>query len=513
MKNLPNKLDVVIVGAGISGINTAYRLQTELPDQTYSILEARDSIGGTWDLFRFPGIRSDTDMHCFAFPWRPWKEDRLLIDGATILEYLKEAVAAEKIDRNIRFGHKLLSASWLTEDQIWDLTVGVGKEKIHIMARAIVIGCGYYDYHNPLAANIPGLENFQGKVVHPQFWPENLDYTGKKIVVVGSGATAVTLLPSLTDKAEHVTMLQRSPTYIMPLANHGTTWLIRILPRSLALKIVRLQLMIIPILMYTYCRLFPQSARKMLRREALTRLGDESLVDQHFKPSYDPWDQRLCFAPDGDFFNAIRCGKASVATDHIDKIGPNSIILTCGQSIPADIIVTATGLRLSIAGGATFFVDDKPVALADKILWRNSWLQDMPNCAFVLGYTNASWTLGADTTAVLFCRILKALRSGGLSSAVPRIPASVAHSSTTAAPTIATTCSSPSSSVPMKTRPYFNIKSTYARQGANWLPKTADVGPWKGRTNYILDSFRGTYGSINDGMEYYKGSSPVKRGG
>jgi cation diffusion facilitator CzcD-associated flavoprotein CzcO len=489
---LPSELDVVIIGAGISGLNAAYRIQTELPDHSYSILEARDSLGGTWDLFRYPGIRSDTDLHSFGFPWRPWDEQRLIADGPAILNYLKKSAAETKIDRNIRYHHKVLSASWSTEDQRWDLTVAVDGETSHIYGGALVVGCGYYDYNHPLTAEIPGLENFEGRVVHPQFWPEDLDYEGKKVVIVGSGATAITLLPSMTDKAAHVTMLQRSPTYILPLDNSGKSWLDWVLPRSLVFKIVRLQLITIPLLAYTFCRWFPRMARKWLRNEAVKRLGEDYPVDEHFKPFYDPWDQRLCFAPDGDFYDSIRSGKASVATGRIEKIGPDSIVLQSGEKLSVDIIITATGLKLGIAGGIKFFVDGgggDEVNLADKVLWRASWMQDVPNCAFVLGYTNASWTLGADTTAILFCRVLKMLRSRGLTSAVPRAA---------------------TGSGLMRTRPYFDLKSTYAQQGAKAMPLTADTGPWKPRTNYFWDLWKAKHASIEDGLEFHRGSAVVK---
>jgi cation diffusion facilitator CzcD-associated flavoprotein CzcO len=486
--DLPSELDVIIIGAGISGLNAAYRIQNELPHHTYSILEARNSIGGTWDLFRYPGVRSDTDLHNFGFPWQPWVEKRLLADGPSILKYIKKSAAKENIDGKIRFCHKVLSAKWSTAEQTWSLEVAVNEETLQLHAKALVIGCGYYDYDTPLTANIRGLKNFEGKVVHPQFWPTKLDYEGKKVVIVGSGATAVTLLPSLTDKAAHVTMLQRSPTYIMPLPNAGNSWLDWVLPRSVVFKIVRLQLAIMPILMYSYCRWFPKSARRILRSEAVKYLGKDYPVDQHFKPVYDPWDQRLCFAPDGDFYKSIRAGKASVATGQIENVGPKSITLYSGDELPADIIVTATGLKLGIAGGARFFVDGAPIDLAEKVLWRNSWLQDVPNCAFVLGYTNASWTLGADTTAILFCRMLKAMRSQHFTSAVPRITMNG-----------------------MKTKPYFDIKSTYAQQGAKELPMTGDVGPWRGRTNYFLDSWRAAFGNIEEDLEYYKGPVMVRR--
>jgi cation diffusion facilitator CzcD-associated flavoprotein CzcO len=484
----PQDLDVIIIGAGISGLNTAYRVQTTLPDYSYAILEATGSIGGTWSLFRYPGVRSDTDLHNFGFGWRPWTEKRLLADGPAILKYLQRSIEAEEIDQHIRFHHKVVSANWSVAEQVWKLSVEVMSEIMELRGRALVVGSGYYDHHTPLAVDIPGLQDFAGQVIHPQFWPEELDYQGKRVVIIGSGATAVTLLPNMTESAAHVTMVQRSPTYIMPLPNASTSWMDSLLPASLVFMLIRFQLAIMPILIYAYSRWFPRATRKMLRTEAVKYLGDDYPVDEHFKPAYEPWDQRLCFAPDGDFYKAIRAGTASVVTGRIGTVGRDSITMQSGKKMHADIIITATGLKLAIGGGIAFSVDGQSMNLAEKVLWRHSWLQDVPNCAFVLGYTNASWTLGADTTAILFCRMLEAMRSRNFTSVVPRV-----------------------TNQRMQTRPYFDIKSTYAKQGAGSVPVTGDTGPWKGRTNSFLDWLKAAYGGIEEGLDFYKGPHLLKR--
>jgi cation diffusion facilitator CzcD-associated flavoprotein CzcO len=485
MDKPPLRFDVTIIGAGISGLNTAYRIQTRLPDHSYTILEARGSIGGTWSLFRYPGVRSDTDLHNFGFGWRPWTEKRLLADGPAILKYLQESAEAENIDKHIRLHHKVLSADWSTNEQIWKLKVDHNHTILDYEAKAIVVGTGYYDYKTPFAATIPGLQDFEGQVVHPQSWPEDLSYEDKEVVIIGSGATAVTMLPSMTEKAAHVTMLQRSPTYILPLPNAGTSCLDSILPDYLVFMLVRLRLAIIPVAMFFYCRWFPQSARKLVRAEAVKILGDDYPVDKHFKPNYPPGDQRVCFAPDGDFYKVIREGKASVVTGSISKVGKDSIMMQSGERVLADIIITATGLKLAVAGGMSVSVDGVRVNPGKKVLWRHSWLEDVPNCAFVLGYTNASWTLGADTTAILFCRMMKSLRSRSLTSAVPRVRKP--HKA-------------------MKTKPYFDLTSTYARQGASSVPVTGDYGPWNPRTNPFLDWLRASYGGIEEGLDFYSGA-------
>lgn len=481
-------LDVIIIGAGISGINSAYHLQNQLPDYTYAILEARSALGGTWDFFRYPGMRSDSDLFTFGFSWRRWTELRPIADSASILTYVGTSAATERIDEKIRFNHNVVSANWSTDKQIWSLQVAVNGEIHKMYGKALVVGCGYYDYQTPLKAQIPGLESFQGQVVHPQFWPKDLDYTGKRIVIIGSGATAVTLLPNLASKAKHVTMLQRSPSYITSVPNTlKIPWWARLIPESVFFRMKRLQMIMIPIFIWFFCRWFPTRARKAFRDEAIRELGSNYPVDVHFNPYYEPWDQRVCLTPDGDFWRAITSGKASVVTDRIQRAHQTGIHVFSGQDLPADIIVTATGLKLRVGGGAKISVDGEEIHVGQKMLWRHSWMQDVPNCAFVIGYANASWTLGADTTALLFCRMLRTLRQRGLTSAVPRPSARV------------------------KPRPFFSIKSTYIQQGIQDFPLTGDVGPWTGRTNYFWDLYRARYGSIEEGLDFYRDQVVVQK--
>ena len=326
--------DVVIIGAGISGINAGYRVQSELPDHTYTILEARDNMGGTWDLFKYPGIRSDSDLHTFGFPFRPWTDPKAIAEGPSIVKYIKETAEIYGIDKKIQYQRKVLSANWSSEQQRWSLEVQINGEKTtRVNGRFLIFSTGYYSYDEPLSAEIPGLENFKGLRVHPQFWPEKLDYTNKKVVVIGSGATAITLLPSLAETAEHVTMLQRSPGYTIALPGVDATgeWAKRWLPTWLAYKLIRIKFLVLPLLFFHFCRAFPDAAKKGLQRRTKQLLPDNVPVDPHFKPRYNPWEQRLCVAPDGDFYKSLHSGKASIATGTIKTVTEHSITLNDGQ--------------------------------------------------------------------------------------------------------------------------------------------------------------------------------------
>lgn len=473
--------DVVIIGAGISGINAAYRVQTQLPGSSYTILEARGGIGGTWDFFRYPGIRSDSDLHTFGFPWRPWTEQRPIADGASIVNYIRETASAEGIDKHIQFHHKLITADWSSDEQAWRLAVDADGEKKYLHARFLILGTGYYDYAEPLRTTISGMENFKGTIVHPQFWPEDLDYAGKNIVVIGSGATAVTLLPSLAEKAAHVTMLQRSPGYLLTIPNHNTgSWARALLPAWLAHKVDRLRFMILPFLFYNFCRMFPNAARNILRSATVKQLPKTIPHDPHFEPTYNPWDQRMCMCPDGDFYKALRQGTTSVATGHIKTITPNSVVLQSGQEIDADIIVTATGLKLQLAGGAMLSVDGQRINISDKFLWKGVMMQDLPNLAFVIGYTNASWTLGADATALLVCRLINYMKKNGATSATPRV----------------------ANPEKLKSMPVLDLNSTYIAKAKGAMPKAGNMGPWKARSNYFVDYYNAKFGDINTGLEF-----------
>ncbi|KAL4971481.1 hypothetical protein BDW66DRAFT_146074 [Aspergillus desertorum] len=475
--------DVVIVGAGISGINSAYRLQTQLPHLRYTILEARGSLGGTWDLFKYPGIRSDSDLFTFGFAWHPWDQDNAIAEGPAIVNYLKRTTAQYGIDRHIQYGQHLRGADWSSADSTWSLSVeNTADEQMKTLsARFIIFGTGYYDYETPLQTEIPGLDQFTGQVVHPQFWPEELDYSDKRIVIIGSGATAVTLLPSLVQKAQHVTMLQRSPTYILALPNRKPL-MSRILPAFIARHLIRLSWMLTSRIFFLFCQAFPLIARSILRFQTKSLLPKEVPWDPHFKPRYNPWDQRLCVSPNGDFYQSLHTGKAAVKTDTIKAVTSKGIELNSGEFLSADMIIPATGLRLRIAGGASISVDGVPVHLSDKFIWHGMMLQDMPNAAFIIGYTNASWTLGADATALTICRILKNLEKRGFSAVAPRL--------------------SPSLAATIQPRRLLNLSSTYVTKAEKDLPRAADRGPWVPRDNYFSDLWFAKYGNIEEGMEF-----------
>lgn len=351
--------DVIIVGSGISGINSAYRVQTQVPNATYTILEARGGLGGTWDFFKYPGIRSDSDLHTFGFPWRPWTERRAIADGPSIVRYLKESAEEYGIDKKIQYNHKVISADWSSDTLNWSLEVQHNGETKTMRGRFLILGTGYYNYDEPMESKIPGLERFKGTTVHPQFWPEDLDYSNKKMVIIGSGATAVTLLPVVAKTASHVTMLQRSPSYVLSLPNGDPLgeFYHRFLPLSWAHKLDRYRFLVFGFLFYHFCRFFPNAARGVLAKATKKQLPPSVLFDPHFVPTYNPWDQRLCLCPDGDFYEAMRSGKADVVTGHIKTVTEKGILLESGETITADIICTATGLKLKIAGGMTFTVD------------------------------------------------------------------------------------------------------------------------------------------------------------
>ncbi|KAI6714134.1 monooxygenase [Diplocarpon mali] len=483
-------LDVIIVGAGISGINAGYRVQNELPEYQYTILEARNAIGGTWDLFRYPGIRSDSDLHTFGFSWRPWSKPNSIADGPSIRKYIRESAEINGIDKKIRFHHKLLSSDWSSSTQRWSLTVDANGEKRNFTARFVIFSTGYYDYETPLKASIPGIDKFEGKKIHPQFWPEDYDYTGKKIVIIGSGATAITLLPSLAHKAAQVTILQRSPSYIMalpavdPMGDFVRKWL----PTWVAHTIVRWKFLVLPFLFFKFCRSYPNAGRKIIRANTKQQLKGSALShDPNFKPSYNPWEQRLCVCPDGDFFKALHRGNCDVVTDTIENVTTTGIRTSSGKTIDADVIITATGLKMQLAGGSRVTVDGRLINFADKFVWRGVMLQDIPNAAIVIGYTNASWTLGADATAVLVCRLLKHMDQNQQSSAVPWL----------------------GDETKLKPSPMLNLSSTYIEKAKGELPKAGDVAPWKPRANYLTDYWSTGYGNLTNGLQFSKSAKKV----
>ena len=480
-----NHYDVIIIGAGISGINFGYRLQEQNPDLSYTILDGRDALGGTWELFKYPGIRSDSDLYTFGFPWRPWAEQRAIAEGPLIMKYLQESAALYGIDKHMQFRHKVSSTSFSTEKQSWSLDVDANGTPRKMSCRFLLFCTGYYDYDTPLSTHIPGIENFHGEVVHPQFWPTNLNYTDKSIVIIGSGATAITLLPALAEKARDVTMLQRSPSFILSQPKEdGLEWFIRrTCPLSLQHKLIRFKWLLIPWLFINFCRYLPNAAKNMLKKATSAQLPPSLQHDPHFNPRYNPFEQRVCFCPDGDFYAALRSGKATIVTDHIDTVTEKSIRLRSGQELNPDIIVTATGLKIRVAGGINVTIDGKPLDIPEKFLWKSCMMQDLPNAAFVLGYVDASWTLGADATANLICRLLNKMKKERMGVAVPRLGEKEAT---------------------MKEIPVLNLTSTYVQKGKSALPKAGDGAQWRARTSYFRDWWESRFGDLKSGMVYLK---------
>ncbi|SPQ20403.1 34906317-a913-4ec6-a215-1e6ba1def210 [Thermothielavioides terrestris] len=478
--------DILIIGAGISGINAAYRIQTEGPaDTTYAILERRSSLGGTWDLFRYPGIRSDSDIFTFGFPWYPWKHKSTLASGDQIKAYMTQAAQSQGIDHHILYDHSVVSANWSSADKNWELQVAVaGRDQpATFRARFVLLGTGYYDYEKPLETEIPGIDRFAGKVIHPQFWPKDYDYTNKNVVIIGSGATAVTLLPAMAETAKHVTMLQRSPGYIFSLPSNGliTALLFAVLPAAAAHYLSRMFWLVTGHLRTWFCRTWPGLAKIVIRRATQRQLPPHIPWDPHFRPRYNPWEQRFCACVDGDFFAALRSGKADVATGTIRTVTADAIELNPGGSVAAlrpDVIVTATGLRLRFGGGIAFRVDGgPPVRWCDRFAWRSAMLQDVPNLLFLTGYEAASWTLGADVSARLLVRVLRRMRETGAQVAVPRVRA------------------------PMPEKSMMSLTSTYLKNVREVLPK-GGTGVWAPKTNYFADMARARWGSLDADLEF-----------
>jgi cation diffusion facilitator CzcD-associated flavoprotein CzcO len=475
-------LDVLVIGAGISGINAAYHLQTELPHCRFAVLEARDNIGGTWDLFRYPGIRSDSDLYTFGFTWHKWNRSNPIAEGRDILEYLDDAITTHRLKDHFLFNHRVVSLEWSQHQ--WTARVQHADADIQFHSRFIIFATGYYDYDQPLPAIVPGLDTFQGQIIHPQFWPETFDYTDKRIVVIGSGATAVTLIPKLAERAELVTMLQRSPSYIAAVPNPATqSWLARLLPKSCIYYLRRIRALVFGQLFFRFCRRFPNAARSLLERRTLSRLPVGTPLSPHFKPRYNPWDQRLCASPDGDFFKALASRKAAIETDTISTVDKTGIQLASGKRLDADVLITATGLNLQIGGGIPVSVNGEPLDVARKYIWNGLMLQDVPNAALVFGYVNASWTLGADAAMRLTCRLLKHLEDNAYKAAVPILDKGKTE---------------------METRPLLDLNSTYLTRAQDSMPKASVQRPWVSRTNYFADMLHARFGDLGAGLDFVR---------
>jgi len=473
--------DVIIVGAGISGIDAAYRITERNPNLTYTILERRSRIGGTWDLFRYPGVRSDSSIFTLSFPFEPWTREEGVADGVHIREYLTATAHKYGIDRHIQFDSHVRAADWDSATDTWTVTAEQDGARKQYRARFVFFGSGYYNYDEGYTPDFPGIEHFAGTVVHPQHWPEDLDYTGKKIVVIGSGATAVTLLPSLAERAKKVTMLQRSPTYLISASKYGRVAAAarKLLPRKAAHLVVRMYSAITEAVFFALSRKAPDLVRWLLRRKAINSLPPGYDVDTHFKPRYNPWDQRMCLIPDADLYNAISAGRAEVVTDHIDHFDTGGIALKSGGHLDADIIVTATGLQLQALGGTTISLDGVEINPSDRFVYKAHMLEDVPNLFWCVGYTNASWTLRADITARATAKLLAHMASYGYTHAYPH-----------------------RGGEPMTEKPSWDINAGYVLRSLDALPKSGTRRPWNVRQNYFADAIDYRFDRIEEAMVF-----------
>lgn len=461
-------LDVLVVGAGLSGVGAGHYLQAKCPWATYAIFEARDAIGGTWDLFRYPGIRSDSDMHTLGYAFRPWPGEQSIADGASIRRYIEETAAAEGIDRRIRFHHRVLRANWSTAEARWHVTAErTDTHETFELTCGFLFSCsGYYRYDHGYLPDFAGMDRFKGRIVHPQAWPEDLDYAGKRVIVIGSGATAITLLPSLAKTAAHVTMLQRSPTYVLvrPSKSRLTAFLRRILPAGLAGDAIRWFNAIVTQAFFQLSRRRPAFVKQMLRKGVAEQLPPGYDVDTHFTPRYDPWDQRVCLDSDGDLFRAIRQGTASVVTDHVDTFTETGIRLRSGRELEADIVITATGLEMLFFGGVALSLDGVPFNAPSKMTYKGMMLEGLPNAAVAVGYTNASWTLKCELTCDYVARLLNHMRDTGARQcmAVNRDPSVVSA-------------------------PLMPLSSGYIQRAAHAFPRQGPHFPWQVYQSYLRD--------------------------
>ncbi len=474
--------DVVIIGAGLSGIGAGCHMKMQCPKKTYVVLEGRETIGGTWDLFRYPGIRSDSDMYTLGYVFRPWTEAKAIADGPSILKYVRETAAMYGVDQNIRFRHKVIQADWSSADALWTVQAETGGEHVTFTCGFLFTCSGYYDYAGGYTPEFAGRDSYKGQVVHPQFWPENLDTSGKNVVVIGSGATAVTLVPAIARNAAHVTMLQRSPSYVAsrPAEDAFANRLRKYLPSRLAYSIIRWRNVSLQLFLFNMARSKPAKFKQQLISLVSKELGADYDVATHFTPKYNPWDQRLCLVPDSDLFQSIKTGKATVVTDTIERFTETGIKLTSGQDLPADIVVTATGLKMQILSGMTISVDGARVDFGKMMSYKGMMYSDVPNLATAFGYTNASWTLKADLTCSYVCRLLNYMDQRGLVEARPTRDAAVQEA------------------------PFLDFSSGYVQRALSELPRQGTTKPWKLNQNYALDLMALKFGKLNDGTMVFK---------
>jgi len=477
-------VDVLIVGAGLSGIGAAYHLQEKCPDKSYAILEGRAAIGGTWDLFRYPGIRSDSDMYTLGYSFKPWTEDKAIAAGPTILNYIRQTAKDNGIESHIRFNHRVKRAAWSSKDARWTVEAerGESRELVTITCNFLFQCSGYYDYEQGYTPEFAGVENFKGRIVHPQKWTDDIDYDGKRVVVIGSGATAVTLVPEMAKTARHVTMLQRSPTYVVsrPGSDELALKLRKRFGERVAYHLIRWRNVLFGMYFFQLCRRKPERAKQLLLGGVRMALGKDFDVEKHFTPSYNPWQQRLCLVPDGDLFRSIREGRASVVTNHIDTFTEKGIRLKDGSELEADMIVTATGLNLKVMGGVALAVDGKAIEPSQLMSYKGMMYSDVPNLATATGYTNASWTLKCDLTCEYVCRLLNHMDKHGYRACVPR------------------------QTDPSVTEvPWLDFTSGYVQRSVAKFPKQGSKRPWKLYQNYAFDIVSLRFGKIDDGVMQY----------
>ncbi|MDC3381837.1 NAD(P)/FAD-dependent oxidoreductase [Gammaproteobacteria bacterium] len=469
--------DIIIVGAGISGIAAGYNLQKSCPDKSFAILEGREALGGTWDLFKYPGVRSDSDMHTLGFRFKPWIHKKAIADGPSILKYLNETVDDYNLREKITYNQKVIAANWVSDSSIWELTVDDNGQEISMSCNFLFLCGGYYSYDKPYMPDFPGMDEFNGRVIHPQFWDESLDYSNKKVVVIGSGATAVTLVPAIAESAKQTTMLQRSPSYVIsaPAEDSWNNVLNKIFPVKFTYFAIRWKNILRTIIGFYLSRKYPERIKERLINLVREELGQDFDVEKHFTPSYKPWDQRMCLVPDGDLFSAIKDNRANVVTDTIDTFTPTGILLNSGNEIEADIIISATGIELNALNDINVSVDGVKVEANRKLSYKGMMLSGVPNLAISFGYVNSSWTLRADLTCEYVCRLINTMDKEGCAACSPEEDLNA-----------------------LVEDDYIDFTSGYVQRALDRLPKQGKKSPWRNYQNYLLDIFYVRLFSIKD---------------